>query len=73
MTDAGVVADDAAVDLSRRKFLTVATSATAAIGAVVAATPFVASWKPSERARAMGQPPDTLRLEWQRFKERWTK
>jgi len=58
MTDAGVVADDAAVDLSRRKFLTVATSATAAVGVVVAATPFVASWKPSERARAMGAPLD---------------
>ena len=26
-----------------------------------------------ERARALGQPPDTLRAEWQRFKERWTK
>lgn len=26
-----------------------------------------------ERARALGQPPDTLRSEWQRFKERWTK
>lgn len=58
MSDAGVMADDPAVDLSRRKFLTVATSATAAIGVVVAATPFVASWKPSERARAMGAPLD---------------
>lgn len=26
-----------------------------------------------ERARALGQPPETLRLEWQRFKERWSK
>jgi hypothetical protein len=26
-----------------------------------------------ERARALGQPPETLRTEWQRFKERWTK
>jgi ubiquinol-cytochrome c reductase iron-sulfur subunit len=56
MSDAGAIAEDGAVDLSRRKFLTVATSATAAIGAVVAAVPFVASWKPSERARAMGAP-----------------
>jgi len=56
MSDAGVIADDGAVDLSRRKFLTVATSATAAVGAVVAAVPFVSSWNPSERARAMGAP-----------------
>lgn len=26
-----------------------------------------------ERARALGQPPDVLRLDWQLFKERWTK
>jgi ubiquinol-cytochrome c reductase iron-sulfur subunit len=56
MSEAGSSADKQGVDLSRRKFLTVATSATAAVGAVFAATPFVASWKPSERARAMGAP-----------------
>jgi len=56
MTDAGVVKDGGPVDLSRRKFLTVATSATAAVGVVFVATPFVASWKPSERARAAGAP-----------------
>ena len=44
------------IDLSRRKFLTAATAATAATGAVFAAVPFIASWKPSERARAMGAP-----------------
>ena len=26
-----------------------------------------------ERARALGRPPETLRSEWERFKERWTK
>jgi hypothetical protein len=26
-----------------------------------------------ERARALGQPPEALRSEWERFKERWTK
>jgi hypothetical protein len=26
-----------------------------------------------ERARALGQPPEMLREEWERFKERWTK
>jgi ubiquinol-cytochrome c reductase iron-sulfur subunit len=34
----------------------VATSATAAAGAVFAITPFIASWEPSERARALGAP-----------------
>ena len=56
MTDAGVINDDGAVDLSRRKFLTAATSATAAVGVVFVATPFVSSWRPSERARALGAP-----------------
>ena len=56
MTDGAATVDDAAVDLGRRKFLTVATAATAAVGAVFTVTPFVASWEPSERARAMGAP-----------------
>jgi ubiquinol-cytochrome c reductase iron-sulfur subunit len=49
-------ADDPEIDASRRKFLTVATSATAAVGAVLVAVPFVESWMPSERARALGAP-----------------
>ena len=44
------------VDVSRRKFLVAATAITGGVGVVLAATPFVASWKPSERARAMGAP-----------------
>jgi ubiquinol-cytochrome c reductase iron-sulfur subunit len=44
------------VDLSRRKFLTTATVATGAVGTVFAAVPFIASWAPSERARALGAP-----------------
>jgi ubiquinol-cytochrome c reductase iron-sulfur subunit len=44
------------VDQSRRRFLTVATVATGAIGAAFAAVPFLSSWKPSERARALGAP-----------------
>src|SRR5580658_7950524 len=58
MTDIGAIADqpDAEVDASRRKFLTTATGATAAVGAVLAAIPFVESWNPSERARALGAP-----------------
>lgn len=56
MTDAVVTGEHSEVDKGRRKFLTVATSATAAAGAVFAITPFIASWEPSERARAMGAP-----------------
>ena len=55
MADQVVVADDE-VDLSRRKFLTRATIATGAVGAVFAAVPFIESWSPSERARAQGAP-----------------
>ena len=56
MTDAGTKADEQGVDQDRRKFLTVATSATAAVGAVFAVSPFVASWNLSERAKALGAP-----------------
>jgi len=56
MTDAGASTDQEVVDADRRKFLTAATSATAAVGVVFAASPFVASWQPSERARAEGAP-----------------
>jgi ubiquinol-cytochrome c reductase iron-sulfur subunit len=52
-----VVANDD-VDLSRRKFLTSATIGVGAVGAVLAAVPFVASWQPSERAKALGVPTD---------------
>jgi ubiquinol-cytochrome c reductase iron-sulfur subunit len=55
MADHAVVAGDE-VDLSRRKFLTRATIATGAVGAVFAAVPFIESWSPSERARAQGAP-----------------
>jgi ubiquinol-cytochrome c reductase iron-sulfur subunit len=41
---------------SRRKFLSVATAVTGGIGAVFAAVPFVASFKPSARAQALGVP-----------------
>ncbi len=44
------------VDKSRRQFLTAATMTTGAVGAVFAATPFVLSWQPSVRARALGAP-----------------
>jgi ubiquinol-cytochrome c reductase iron-sulfur subunit len=44
------------VDASRRQFLTTATIATGAIGAAFAVAPFLASWKPSARAKALGAP-----------------
>jgi ubiquinol-cytochrome c reductase iron-sulfur subunit len=44
------------VDTGRRHFLTVATVATGAVGVAFAAIPFLASWKPSARAKAMGAP-----------------
>lgn len=53
------------VDESRRKFLIAATAGTGAVGAVLTAVPFVASWKPSESARAAGLPTevDLTRIE----------
>ena len=56
MADHAVTAGGDEVDLSRRKFLTRATIATGAVGAVFAAVPFIESWSPSERARAAGAP-----------------
>ena len=56
MSDIGTTANVDEVDESRRKFLTLATSATAAVGAVITAVPFIESWQPSERARALGAP-----------------
>lgn len=44
------------VDGGRRHFLLVATSAVGAVGAVATAVPFLASWRPSARAKAMGGP-----------------
>ncbi len=46
----------AEIDQDRRGFLTLATVATGAVGAAFAAVPFIASWNPSERARAAGAP-----------------
>jgi len=43
-------------DLQRRHFLTAATAIAGGVGVVAAAVPFVASFKPSARARALGAP-----------------
>jgi len=42
--------------LSRRRFLSIATGAIGGVGAVAAAVPFLSSWQPSARARALGAP-----------------
>ncbi|WP_439101853.1 ubiquinol-cytochrome c reductase iron-sulfur subunit [Congregibacter sp.] len=44
------------VDNNRRRFLTVATSAVGAAGAVAVAVPFLGSWNPSAKAKAAGAP-----------------
>ncbi|MCY7294806.1 ubiquinol-cytochrome c reductase iron-sulfur subunit [Alteromonas sp. a30] len=68
------------VDNSRRRFLTVATSVVGGVGVVGAAVPFIASWNPSERAKAAGadvevdisklEPGQMMRVEW-RSKPVW--
>jgi ubiquinol-cytochrome c reductase iron-sulfur subunit len=44
------------VDHSRRRLLTAATVGTGVVGVAFAAIPFLASWKPSARAKALGAP-----------------
>ena len=44
------------VDHSRRRLLTAASVGFGAVGAVFAAVPFISSWQPSARARALGAP-----------------
>ena len=55
--EAGQAADDGrASDQTRRRFLTAATSGVSAVGVVGVAVPFMASWNPSEKAKAAGAP-----------------
>jgi ubiquinol-cytochrome c reductase iron-sulfur subunit len=44
------------VNLDRRRLLTTATVGTAAVGLAFASGPFLASWKPNARAKALGNP-----------------
>jgi ubiquinol-cytochrome c reductase iron-sulfur subunit len=44
------------VDLGRRRLLTAATVGTGAIGIAFVAVPFLESWEPSARAKALGAP-----------------
>jgi len=45
-----------AIDKGRRQLLTAATTLTGAVGVAFAAVPFIASWRPSARAKALGAP-----------------
>ena len=45
-----------AIDKGRRQLLTAATTITGVAGVAFAAVPFLASWKPSARAKALGAP-----------------
>lgn len=45
-----------AIDRGRRQLLTAATTITGVAGVAFAAVPFLASWKPSARAKALGAP-----------------
>lgn len=44
------------MDIGRRKFLTAATSVVGGVGLSLAAIPFVSSWLPSAKAKALGAP-----------------
>jgi ubiquinol-cytochrome c reductase iron-sulfur subunit len=48
--------NESGVDGGRRHFLLVATTVTGIVGAAMTAVPFLASWKPSARAQALGAP-----------------
>src|SRR3954449_8889900 len=50
------MATDTNVDEGKRRFLVAATSVVGGIGAAAAATPFLISFWPSERAKAAGAP-----------------
>lgn len=75
--DGGRRTEEAAcADPRRRRFLTMSTAVVGAAGVAVSAWPFVASWQPSERARAAGapvtvdisrlQPGQQMTVEWRR-------
>ena len=57
-TKQGIVSDYSAIPVNstRRKFLAGATSVLGGIGLIGASVPFVASWKPSAKAKAAGAP-----------------
>ena len=65
---------NAPVSTGRRRFLTWSTTVVGGVGAAFAAVPFIASWNPSEKAKAAGAPVEVdvskvepgqlIRVEW---------
>ena len=65
---------NAPVNTGRRRFLTWSTAVVGGVGAAFAAVPFIASWNPSEKAKAAGAPVEVdvskvepgqlIRVEW---------
>lgn len=51
-------ADTQAVNTGRRRFLTATTAVVGAVGVGFVAVPFIASWQPSAKAKAIGAPVD---------------
>lgn len=65
---------DEPINAGRRRFLTATTAVVGAVGAGIAAVPFIKSWSPSERAKLAGAPVtvDIAALqEGQRLVEEW--
>lgn len=64
------------MNMRRRRFLTLSTVAIGAVGTAFVSVPFIASWQPSERARALGtsvivdfsklEPGRQITVEWRR-------
>lgn len=65
---------NAPVDVGRRRLLTATTAVVGGVGAAFTAVPFIASWNPSEKAKAAGAPVEVdisklepgqlIRVEW---------
>jgi len=54
--DNGIVDGNEPVNTGRRRFLTATTAVVGAVGAGIAAVPFIKSWNPSARAKLAGAP-----------------
>ncbi len=48
--------NDDGIDISRRRFLTTTATVVGGIGAVATAVPFIATWRPSAKVKAIGAP-----------------
>lgn len=74
MSECGNDMSDNAVDVDRRRFLTGTTAVIGGVGAAIAAVPFIASFQPSAKAKAIGAPVevDIGKLEpGQRVTQKW--